>query len=66
MKARGFTLVETLAVISMFTILSFVLINTIVLFYRSNAYTLAQTAEVDSARRGMQSLVRDIAAAHSW
>jgi prepilin-type N-terminal cleavage/methylation domain-containing protein len=55
----GFTLVETLAVIALFTILSGVLLNTIVSFYHFNAYTIAEAYQVDNARKGVEALVHD-------
>lgn len=57
---QGFTLVEVIVVTSLFTILSAVLLESIVRFYSINSYTISQSAEVDSARRGMELIVRDL------
>lgn len=60
MNTRGFTLLETIMVTSLFTLLTMVLSNTIITLYRTNAYTLAQAYEVNFARRGVEFLVRDM------
>lgn len=57
---RGFSLVETIVVIALFTVLSLVVTNTIDSFYRFNAYTFAQSFQVSYARDGMEQLVRDL------
>ncbi len=56
---QGFTLVETLIVISIFSILMIAMTNSIASFYRLNAYTIAQAYQVDFARRGTDIMVRD-------
>lgn len=56
----GFTLVEMLVVIALTTILMLVVMNAIVRFYKYNAYTIAQTSELQEARRGMQVMIRDL------
>lgn len=56
----GFTLAETVVAVSMFTILTFVVMESIVTFYKIHAYTLAQTYQIDHARRGIEQLVRDL------
>lgn len=56
---RGFTLVETLIVISLFSILIIAITDSVVSFYRLNAYTIAQAYQVDFARRGTDIMVRD-------
>lgn len=59
-RQTGFTMVEMLVVIAIFIIVLFGIVQAIVLFYRYNAYAIAQSGQVDSARRGMSSLIRDI------
>jgi type II secretory pathway pseudopilin PulG len=55
----GFTLVETVMVTGLFVMLSAVVGTTIVNLYQSNSYTIAQSYEVDHARRGLQTWLGD-------
>src|SRR5690606_7729874 len=57
---RGMSLVETIVVLAVFTILSTAIMTTIASFFRYNAYTIAQAYQVDHARHGMESMVRDL------
>lgn len=57
---RGLTMVETIVVLSLFSILMLATSESIASFYRLNAYTIAQTYQVDTARRGVEQLVRDL------
>lgn len=57
---RGMTFVETIVILSVFTIVMLAVSESIVSFYRFNAYTIAQSYQVSSARRGMELLVRDL------
>ncbi len=57
---RGMTLVEAVVAIALFTVLSLVVTNGISALYRYNAYTFAQAYQVQNARSGMQSLIRDV------
>lgn len=59
-QKRGMTLVETLVVLALFTIISYAILTSIASFYRYNAYTIAQSYQVSNARKGVESLVRDI------
>lgn len=59
-QQRGMTLVETVIVVFIFSMLSLTLANIITTFYSHNAYTIAQANQVSHARRGVESLVRDI------
>ncbi len=56
----GFTLVETLIVVGLFLMILLVLFEGIVSFYRLNGYTLAQSYQVDHARRGIERMITDI------
>ncbi len=56
----GFTLVETMVVIGIYTIVMFALFQSIDMFYRYNSYAIAQSNQVDLARRGMDIVIRDI------
>jgi Tfp pilus assembly protein PilE len=57
---RGFTFVETIVVLALFTIMMLVIMESVTSFYRLNGYTIAQTYQVDHARRGVEQLVRDL------
>lgn len=57
---QGFTLVETIVVIALFSILMIAVSESIASFYRLNAYTIAQAYQVDTARMGVEQLVRDL------
>jgi len=55
----GFTLIETIVIISLSTILMLVITYAIFQMYQFNAYTFAQANEIESARRGVGIWVRD-------
>jgi prepilin-type N-terminal cleavage/methylation domain-containing protein len=57
--ARGFTLTEVIVVIAISTVLMLAITLSITSIYRNNAYALAQTQEVDTARRGTQTWAQD-------
>lgn len=59
-QLQGMTLVEAMVAIAIFTMISLVVIESIVTFYRHNAYTIAQANQVMHARRGVELMVRDI------
>ncbi len=59
-KIKGMTLVETIVLIAIYTILMLVITNSIVSLYQTNGYALAQTEEIDSARRGMIEWYKDV------
>lgn len=50
---RGFTLAETVVVISLTAVVGVAVMNMITFFYTSNAYVFQQTGAVDSAHRGL-------------
>ncbi len=50
---KGMTLVEVIVVISIYTVLMLVMTTSIDNLYKINSYAMAQTDEVDNARRGM-------------
>ncbi len=56
---RGFTLVESLIVISLFTILSFAITYAVAQIYKLNSVTIEQANEIEFARRGLLTWVRD-------
>jgi type II secretory pathway component PulJ len=55
----GFTLVEMVVVIAINTLLMLVITGSIVQFYKSHDTVSAQVYEIDSARRGVVTWVRD-------
>lgn len=59
-KKFGFTLVETVIVIAIFTIVMVSINQMIAAFYRQNAYAVEQSAAIASARDGVQVLVKDL------
>lgn len=58
-RRRGLTLVETVVTIGIYTVLMLVITLSIQNLYQQNAYTIAQSREVDNARRGLDRLMRD-------
>ncbi len=56
----GFTLVETIVVVALFSVLSLAIMEAVVTFYRVHGYTIAQAGQIDTARQGMEQLVRDL------
>lgn len=57
---RGFSLVEMMVVIGIFTITMITVTASIVYFYRSNTYSLEQVTAITSGRRGIEYLTRDL------
>lgn len=58
--SRGFTLVETIVVTALFALLMLAITDSLAVFYRANSYTLDQSYEVNSARRGLELMTRDV------
>ena len=56
----GMTLMETIIVISIYTVLMLAVMSSITTLYRYNAYALEQSNEVDNARRGVTQWNRDV------
>lgn len=56
----GFTLTETIVVVTLFTALTLLITQSIFSFYQFNAYTIAQTQQVSEVRDSMEQMVRDI------
>lgn len=59
-QEKGFTLVEMMVVVAVYTLVMFAVMQSIGVFYRYNAYSLAQAQQVNQARRGMDVIIRDI------
>lgn len=59
-SSAGMTLVEAIVIVSLFTLIMLVVMNSISSLYKINAYTIAQAYQVRNARTGTQALTRDI------
>lgn len=57
---NGFTMLETIIAITIFTLMMGAVSFSIVSFYRANSYTLNASFAVDSAGRGVETMVREI------
>jgi len=57
---RGLTLIEMVVTIGIFAVIMVTLINSILLFYRANGVAIEQSYQIESARRGIELLVRDL------
>lgn len=56
----GFTIIETLVVIGSFIFVMLAVLMSILYFYKANAITLEQAYAINSARKGIEFMVRDI------
>lgn len=59
-KKNGFTLIETLAVIAITALVFAAASWAITSFYRANSYIIQQSFAVNSARKGVEKMVREI------
>ena len=57
---KGFTLLETVIVLAILVIVMGALVSSIRFFYRSNTHALEQSFAINSARIGVEKMVRDI------
>ena len=57
---RGLTLLESLITLAIFTLIMAAIVNSVLLFYRANASSIEQAYQIESARKGVNLLVRDI------
>ncbi len=60
---RGFTLIETLIAIFIFTLAMGAATSFVVLFYRTHSYASEQSAAIEEARRGIEMMVKEVRAA---
>lgn len=57
---KGFTLIETVIAISLSALVMVAVFGFVYYFYRTSGYNLSQIAAVNSARKGMETMVREI------
>ena len=57
---RGLTFIEMLVTLAIFSLIMVTLVESVLYFYRTNTSSIEQAYQVESARRGVQLLVRDI------
>ena len=57
---QGFTLVEVLVTIVIFSIVVSVVFSAIFMFYRNQSFTWDQSVAIEEARRGIKTMVREI------
>ena len=57
---RGFTLIETLVAIAVFTVIMGAVAGSIVILYRTYGFTLQQSQAIEEARRGIEVMVKEI------
>jgi len=62
---KGFTLIETLVTIIIFGLLMGVVSGFIVMLYRTQSYTWQQSIAIDEARKGIETMVREIRGART-
>ncbi len=57
---KGFTLIETIMTIVVFTMIMGVISGLIVMGYRTQSYTLEQSLAISEARKGIETMVKEI------
>lgn len=57
---KGFTLIETVIAISLSALVMVAVFGFVYYFYRTSGYNLSQIAAVNSARKGMETMIREI------
>lgn len=57
---NGFTFIETIMTVAIFSLVMIAVTGSIIYFYRANAYAIEQSFAVNSARKGVELMVRDI------
>jgi type II secretory pathway component PulJ len=55
----GFTVLEAIVVVALNTVLLLVIVNTVTQLYKNHGYTFEQSNEIEVARKGMGTWVRD-------
>ena len=62
---QGFTLIETLVAIVVFTLIMGALFGSILMLYRTHGYTWQQSIAIEEAKRGIETMVKEIRAART-
>ena len=57
---KGFTLIESVLVVGIFALVMGTIISSVLYFYRTNAHAVEQVYAIESARKGIEYLVRDL------
>ncbi|MEK7530532.1 MAG: hypothetical protein AAB573_01580 [Patescibacteria group bacterium] len=57
---RGLTYVEMLVVVMIFSMVMIAIVNSVLYFYRTNKSSIEQAFQIESARKGIELLVRDV------
>lgn len=57
---RGLSIVEMLVLVAVFGLVMIAVASSVLFFYRTNSNTVEQAFAINSARKGVQSMVRDI------
>lgn len=56
-KQRGMSLLEMIVYVAIFALVMLAITDAMINFYRANRYTLEQMSQLDSARRGLNSMI---------
>jgi prepilin-type N-terminal cleavage/methylation domain-containing protein len=59
-RIAGFTLIESIVTIAIFTVLILVVTNFIYMLYRTQGYTFEQSQAINEARKGIETMVKEI------
>jgi len=59
-KRTGFTLIETIVAIAIFTVAMFVVSAFILMMYRTQGYAFNQSQAISEARKGVETMVKEI------
>lgn len=57
---RGLTLIETIVTVAIFALIMIAITDSVRFFYRANTSSIEQSYQIESARRGVEFLVRDL------
>ena len=60
MKPSGFTLIETIVTIAIFSLAMGAVMGFIVMAYRTHGYTWQQSLAIGEARKGVETMVKEI------
>ena len=59
-QEKGYSLMETIVVVALFAMASLTIMGTILFLYRTNANAIEQAFALQSARKGVELMVRDV------